>query len=123
MIPLKHAGLALATSISAMINLTLLTWFLRRKIGPLGLRSVVRKMLKPILATAVMGLFCLALVLYFGDVQATPTMVRLKIVLAGVFGGGVIYFVLARIMGAEELGFILGAAGLSRSGDLGQEEI
>jgi len=122
MIPLKHAGLALATSISAMLNLALLTWFLRRKIGPLGLKAMAGKMVKPALATAVMGLFCLALMLYFGDVLETLPMVRLKIVLTGVVGGGVIYFALAKIMGTEELEFILGASGLSRGGDPGEGE-
>ncbi|HQB39351.1 MAG TPA: murein biosynthesis integral membrane protein MurJ, partial [Deltaproteobacteria bacterium] len=39
--PLKHGGLALATTLSALGNMLLLLWFLRRKIGTFGGRSVI----------------------------------------------------------------------------------
>ncbi|HEY6837981.1 MAG TPA: murein biosynthesis integral membrane protein MurJ, partial [Geobacteraceae bacterium] len=38
--PLLHGGLALASSLSALVNLLLLVWLLRRKIGPFGGRRV-----------------------------------------------------------------------------------
>ncbi len=54
--PLKHGGLALATSIAQMVNLGLLLWLLRRKIGCLGLRKVGVSLAKILLSTAVMAL-------------------------------------------------------------------
>ena len=39
--PLKHGGLALATSLASMVNLMLLVWALRRKIGMLGWRDIM----------------------------------------------------------------------------------
>ncbi len=38
--PLRHAGLALATSLSALGNMMVLLWYLRRKIGPFGGRKI-----------------------------------------------------------------------------------
>lgn len=53
--PLGHGGIALATSISTSLNLFLLLWLLRRKIGGLGLRRVGRSLLKIAAATASMS--------------------------------------------------------------------
>jgi putative peptidoglycan lipid II flippase len=53
--PLGHVGLALAISLSSMANFGLLLWLLRRKIGRLGLRSVVRSALRSLGASGVMG--------------------------------------------------------------------
>jgi len=54
--PLRHGGLALATSIAQTINLGLLLWFLRQKIGRLGLRKVGVSLTKIVLSTAIMAL-------------------------------------------------------------------
>lgn len=53
--PLRHGGLALATSIAQTINLGLLLWLLRRKIGCLGLRRVGESLAKILSSTAVMA--------------------------------------------------------------------
>ncbi|MEJ2745070.1 MAG: murein biosynthesis integral membrane protein MurJ, partial [bacterium] len=54
--PLKHGGLAFATSIAQTVNLSLLLWLLRRKIGGLGLWRVGASLKKIALSTAVMAL-------------------------------------------------------------------
>jgi putative peptidoglycan lipid II flippase len=54
--PLKHGGLALATSIAQMVNLSLLLLLLHRKIGRLGLRRVGASVTKIVLSTATMAL-------------------------------------------------------------------
>lgn len=54
--PLLHGGLALATSLSALANLLLLTWLLRRKIGPFGGRSVIVSGVKTLVASLPMGM-------------------------------------------------------------------
>src|SRR5205807_97967 len=42
--PMAHAGLAFASSASAYANLALLVWFLRRRLGRLGGRELVRSL-------------------------------------------------------------------------------
>jgi putative peptidoglycan lipid II flippase len=54
--PLQHGGLALATSVASMVNLSLLIWALRKKIGFLGWRNFVFSTLKTLLCSTVMGL-------------------------------------------------------------------
>lgn len=38
--PLKHGGLALGTSIAAMVNLSFLIWALRKKLGRINMREI-----------------------------------------------------------------------------------
>ncbi len=49
--PLLHGGLALASSLSAMFNMTLLLYCLRRKIGPFGGRRIMIAGMKTTAAT------------------------------------------------------------------------
>ena len=53
--PFKHGGLALASSLSALANFSLLAWFLRRKIGPFGGRAIAGAGLKALAASLPMG--------------------------------------------------------------------
>lgn len=55
MIPLKHAGLALTTSIVALINVILLSWGLVKKIGPLWNNTFFYALIKSSLAGTIMG--------------------------------------------------------------------
>ena len=50
--PLQHRGLALATSIASVLNFVLLFEVLRRKIGPMGGRMLLRSSVKITLAAA-----------------------------------------------------------------------
>jgi len=58
--PLKHRGLALATSISSVLNFVLLFELLRRKIGPMGGRALSRSAGKIFLASALAALAAFA---------------------------------------------------------------
>ena len=53
--PLKHGGLALATSVSALFNVIALTYCLRKRLGLLGGRKILRSMLKMSAAAFTMG--------------------------------------------------------------------
>ena len=53
--PLSHGGLALATSISSIVNLCLLVRALRTKLGSLGWRSIARSFGRTVLSSLGMG--------------------------------------------------------------------
>jgi len=53
--PLAHGGLALATSLSSILNLGLLVHALRRKLGALGWRSIARSFCKTLMSSLAMG--------------------------------------------------------------------
>lgn len=56
--PLKIAGIALATSLSAFLSLSLLVLFLRRRLGALYEREVLRSLARIIIASSGMGAVC-----------------------------------------------------------------
>ncbi len=58
--PMKHAGVALATSAGFWINFLLLFALLRRKLGPLGGRELIRSLGRTLGASLVMGVVVLA---------------------------------------------------------------
>ena len=58
--PMKHAGVALATSAGFWINFVLLFALLRRKLGPLGGRELIRSLGRTLGASLVMGVVVLA---------------------------------------------------------------
>lgn len=56
--PLKIGGLALATSISATVNFMLLYWLLRRRIGYIYEKDIIRTFFKSLFASVCMGFIC-----------------------------------------------------------------
>jgi putative peptidoglycan lipid II flippase len=54
--PLKHGGLALATSLSSTLNLVLLFWKLNSKIGKIDMTKNIKALLKDLFCSLPMGL-------------------------------------------------------------------
>ncbi len=100
--PMQHAGLALAISAAATVQLAGLLLLLRRKIGPLGLRSVAGSALRALVAAGVMGG-----VLWLGvggrDFRGGGTAVNTALFLAAVVGGALVYLAVARAVGSPEI--------------------
>ncbi|MDD5285770.1 MAG: murein biosynthesis integral membrane protein MurJ [Desulfuromonadaceae bacterium] len=101
--PLRHGGLALATTLSAFGNMLMLLWFLRRKIGSFGGRSIMLTGLKSLLATVPMT----AAVLYactFADWSlAGDKMLKCGVLGGAIAAGVVIYMVAVRLLKTEEM--------------------
>jgi len=56
--PLAQGGLAFATALAAMINMSLLLWVLRRRIGPFGGANVIGAFGRLLGVSAIMGTVC-----------------------------------------------------------------
>jgi putative peptidoglycan lipid II flippase len=56
MVPLKHSGLALANSLSAILNFLLLLFFLTRRVGAIDWTRIFTSLIKVLLASLPMGL-------------------------------------------------------------------
>jgi putative peptidoglycan lipid II flippase len=54
--PMKHGGLALATSIASTINLVMLLYMLRKKLGALGWRNILFSTGRSVILSTIMGL-------------------------------------------------------------------
>jgi putative peptidoglycan lipid II flippase len=108
-VPLSHGGIALAGSIAAAINGLLLLFYLRRKIGSLGGRTMVIQFIKVTLATLLMT----AAVLGFEFLWAAPGVeerVLLGIwILSTVVFASVVYVLASKILRINELSELIGA--------------
>ena len=104
--PLKHGGLALATSVAAMVNLSFLIWALRKRMGRINMREIIGSLKKMIPANLLMGL--IAWFITKGDIWATNGHIAMKtgllagsILLSVISYGMVLYF-----LKSEELVFL-----------------
>ena len=104
--PLKHGGLALATSIAALFNVVLLIHFLRKRLGLMGGRKILSSMIKLFIASAIMGI-----VVYFFNVKLfDPTAslgIKLMVLSAEIGIGVILYSLLSRLFKNEELTFLV----------------
>ena len=100
--PLQHGGLALASSLSALGNMLLLLWFLRKKIGPFGGRAIFAAGVKGVIASIPM-----AVVVYWIMHQIDWSPMGGRLLKGGVLGGAVaagmaIFLITAHLLRCEE---------------------
>ncbi|HEY7869393.1 MAG TPA: murein biosynthesis integral membrane protein MurJ [Methylomirabilota bacterium] len=106
MFPLRHTGLALASSLSAYVNVILLGWLLRRRLdGPRG--AVLGGSLgRTLAASAALAMWCIAAErLLPATATMTPELIRMLVAL---LGGVAVYGGVARLLRAPELVSLLG---------------
>jgi len=100
--PLKHGGLALATTISACGNMLLLLWFLRRKIGPFGGRRIAATAFKSLLASLPLGIVSMY-ICTLTDWSVTGNAAKKGLVLGlAIAAGMAVYALLMHLLRSEE---------------------
>ena len=105
--PMKHAGLALATSLSSTLNLILLFRKLGPKLGSVDLRKNIRSLLKIFFCSLPMG-FAAYFICSLGNWSATGNVVEKVLLLGiGVVVGIGLYLVCSYLMKNEEMLFLL----------------
>jgi putative peptidoglycan lipid II flippase len=97
---MKESGLALSTALTSCLNVTLLLWFLRKRIGLLGLRAIIPTFFKVVLIATVMGISVSKVAAYFEP--AATVALRVTQVGVGLTTGVVIYSLLAWLIRLEE---------------------
>ena len=103
MTPLKHGGLALATSLAAVVNFTLLVILLRRKLGRIGAKKIFYSFLKSLGASLVMG-FAAYMLCSAGPWHTSgATLGKILLLLGSVFSGMVVYGGMSYLLGGEEI--------------------
>ncbi|MFZ3056555.1 MAG: lipid II flippase MurJ, partial [Smithella sp.] len=103
MYPLKHSGIALAGSIAASVNVLVLAFVLKRKIGTYLDRSFFVSIFKIIIST----LFMLAAIFLFDLLNPWNTYAAFKIRLlyltTSIIIGAVVFFICAFFMKSPEM--------------------
>lgn len=100
--PLKHGGLALATTLSALCNMLLLLWLLRRKIGSFGGNRIMLTALKSSAASIPM-----AAAVWYGCSLVDWSQTGHKILKGTVLGGSILcgtatYMLAVKLLRSEE---------------------
>lgn len=104
--PLQHGGLALATSIAAMVNVFTLLYFLKKRLGRIEGRAIVKSTAKLCIASFVMCIvvyFCNNYLFNSADSSFLKSIELLMSITIGVLTFGLI----SRLMKNEELTFLL----------------
>ncbi|MFQ5894347.1 MAG: lipid II flippase MurJ, partial [Nitrospinota bacterium] len=100
--PLKHGGLALATSLASALNFALLARALRARLGGLGARRAAVESWRLAVAALLMGGLLWAFMAWaFDPLAALPA--RAAVLGAGVVLGGGFYLLVCRALGCAEL--------------------
>lgn len=105
MVPLRHAGLALASALCAYLNVGLLLRFLRRRLGRLGGRAIARSFLRispPTLAMT-LAVYGAKWMMY---APAGPPLERALALGVCLLLGASVYLAAAKAMGCEELALL-----------------
>ena len=106
--PMLHCGLALANSLSALINVAILLFLFQKKIGSWGWGWIRDTGAKVMLASIVMG-FCLWMVVHgFPWGPHTRFLHKVLQLILYVGGGGAIFLLLCFLLGVREIKTIAG---------------
>ncbi len=99
--PLGGRGLAMATAVSAMLQVVVVLWLLQRRIGLFDWQQLATTVMRAGVATVVMSLVCLWLL---GQLESDERLSqRLLAVFVPLTVSMAVYFLLARMFGMQEL--------------------
>jgi putative peptidoglycan lipid II flippase len=106
--PLQHGGLALATSLAATLNITLLTRRLRKKIGRMDGRRILASLLKIVPVSIVMG--GIGWWISSNPLWDSPgnTLMKIKWLGGGMAASVFFYIITMWLLRSEELAFLWG---------------
>lgn len=100
---LRQGGLALATSISSIFNFSYLLYALGKKIGPLGIKSLLISFARNLFFSLVMGGICFILSDLLNKVLIADTLLnRMILVFVPIGAGAGVIFLLGFMFKAEE---------------------
>lgn len=105
--PLRHAGLALATSLSSTLNLILIFRYLNLKIGNLSLKNDIKSLIKNLLSSIPTG-FIVYIICSFVKWTSTGNLSQKIIILfLAIIIGIFTYLIFSYIFKSEEMFFLL----------------
>jgi putative peptidoglycan lipid II flippase len=105
--PMRHGGLALATSLASGVNLILLIWALKKRLGRIEARDILRSLLKSTACAAIMGGVIALVAPWAGPRCSGSPWYLLAWVLGSVASGAVLYGWCAFLFKCPELGAVV----------------
>ncbi|CEP49067.1 murein biosynthesis integral membrane protein MurJ [Paraclostridium sordellii] len=102
-----YAGLALATSLSALICIVLLFKSLKKKIGYFGQDRIIKTIVKALVSAICMGVITVVLYKIFNNTLGTGFIQEIVALSGSILLGAMAYVVLVILLKVEEVEFIL----------------
>ena len=101
---LAHSGLALATSIAAILNMVWLIRMMQNKIGRFQIQKYVQFIAKIIISSILLGIACYAISHYLGNrLDLTYKTGQFLQVMASILGGSSVYLLSCYLLGIKEI--------------------
>jgi len=102
--PLKHGGLALALSLASALQLFMLIFFLKKRLGGIEGSVVIHSMVRSFISSLIMGIciYLLAFNVFSGILEQKTFNLALGILII-ICAGLVIYIISAYVLGSKEL--------------------
>ncbi len=104
--PLQHGGLALATSLSSIINLFLLFLILRKRLGGIGGRKIFVSAVKVAISSLLMGAGVYGISILVDWSHGGITMLKFVVLALAIGFGVTIYLLFARLFKSPEMAFL-----------------
>ena len=104
--PLRHAGLALANAISAILNVSLLTYFFHHKTGGIHWRALVVSLLKTALAVIPLSVVAIIIERGYTWTESGGYMVKIPLLGGGIIAAMVLFFICSYLLRNRELRFL-----------------
>jgi putative peptidoglycan lipid II flippase len=101
--PMEHRGLALATSIATTLTTGYLFYGLRKKIGPLGISSIIKCGLKSLGSSIIMGVIVYLTYYSYIDNFSGNTIFELGILLLSIGLGALVYLGILYLLKVDEM--------------------
>ncbi|UCD32621.1 MAG: murein biosynthesis integral membrane protein MurJ [Desulfobacterales bacterium] len=105
--PLKHGGLALATSLASMVNLAILVKALKMKIGTLDLLSITRSVCKTMICSTVMGMIVWAVAQLIIPLENGTFGTLFIGIMGSIVIGMILYGIFSLLLKSQELNHVL----------------
>jgi len=102
-VDLRHAGLALSTSLAATLNVVLLALFLRRRLGVLHVAELAPSLARSVLASAAMILPVRYVAAFTDWAQPGQLVVHAGVLFAAIGVGVVVFLAAAAVLGGDEV--------------------
>ena len=106
--PLKHAGLALATALSAILNMAALVVLLDRRIGPFDWEAIARSHLRALLASVPIAVTCVWVASLGIWAQPEVWAAKAVMLLVGIGISAAGYVTVHTLLRSDELDFLWG---------------
>ncbi len=105
--PMRHAGLAFATTISAVFNMTALFFLLNKRIGDFDWRGLLVSALKNLTAAFLMGI-AVYIIFYMPGFNETGGLLKAVLLGGTIFSGVLVYLGSSWVLKVPEVAFLKG---------------